>query len=90
MAFPRLSKFDVGQQVRVLDDLFNDGSFPDAPPEALLAPAGAVGEIVKAGMVVGTDTPIYLVEFEESRVVGCLEEEITPLSERSVAGVMRD
>lgn len=90
MDFPRLPKFDVGQQVRVRADLFNDGSFPDAPPNALLAPAGAVGEIVKAGMMVGTDTPIYLVEFEQSRVVGCLEEEIAPLSERSIAGVMRD
>jgi nitrogen fixation protein NifZ len=89
MDFPRLPKFDVGQKVRVLADLFNDGSFPDAPPNALLAPAGAVGEIVKAGMVVEAETPIYLVEFEQSRVIGCLEEEIAALDERSLAGVIR-
>jgi nitrogen fixation protein NifZ len=90
MDFPRLPKFDAGQRVRVLVDLFNDGSFPDAPQNALLAPAGAVGEIVKVGMMVEPETPIYLVEFEESRVIGCLEGEIATMDERSLAGVMRD
>lgn len=90
MNVPRLPKFQTGQQVRALADLLNDGSFPGAPPGALLAHAGADGEIVKIGAIVETDAPVYLVEFDGSRVVGCLEEEIGPLVERSLAGVMID
>lgn len=87
----RVPKFDQGEKVRVLADLYNDGSYPDAAPDALLAKAGAIGEIVKVGMHAETETPVYLVEFDGSRVVGCLEEEIVPLAEpRSRAGVLSD
>lgn len=72
-------KFDWGQRVRATIDLFNDGSYPDQPTDALLVSAGDAGEIVQVGSHVETDTPVYLVEFAEQRVVGCLEEEIAPL-----------
>jgi nitrogen fixation protein NifZ len=76
---PRLPKYQWGQRVRTVVDLRNDGSFPDAPAEALLVATGGSGEIVQVGTHTESNTPIYLVEFGESLVVGCLEEEIVPL-----------
>ena len=72
-------KYQRGQQVRVAVVLNNDGSHPAHDPDALLVPAGASGEIVKTGVHVESNTPVYMVEFSGIRhVVGCLEEEITP------------
>ena len=79
MIEPRLPKYQWGQRVKALIDLHNDGSFPDAPAEALLVGVGATGEIVQVGTHTESNTPIYLVEFGERLVVGCLEEEIVPL-----------
>ncbi|ABD89990.1 nitrogen fixation protein NifZ [Rhodopseudomonas palustris] len=69
-------KYQWGQRVKAAIDLFNDGSFPEQPEGALLVQTGDAGEIVKIGSHVETDTPVYLVEFGPSRVVGCLEDEI--------------
>jgi len=71
-------KYDWGMRVRATEDLVNDGSYPDQEPEALLVSAGAVGEIVQVGMHTESDTTIYLVEFSEKLVVGCLEDELEP------------
>jgi nitrogen fixation protein NifZ len=71
-------KFDWGRRVRAVTDLFNDGAFPDREPEELLVKAGEAGEIVQVGSHVETETTIYLVEFGEKLVIGCLEEEIEP------------
>jgi nitrogen fixation protein NifZ len=60
-------------------DLFNDGSYPEQPPQALLVPTGMMGEIVQVGTHTDSNTPIYLVEFDGKHVVGCLEEEISPV-----------
>lgn len=68
-------KFDYGQRVRATMDLVNDGSFPDAPEDALLVAAGAEGEIIKIGQHVDLNALVYLVEFGE-RVIGCFEAEI--------------
>lgn len=76
---PRLPKYQWGQKVKTLIDLYNDGSYPDVPEEALLVGLGATGEIVQVGTHTDTNTPIYLIEFNERLVVGCLEEEISPL-----------
>ena len=76
---PRLPKYQWGQRVKTLIDLVNDGSYPDAEPEALLVASGGLGEIVQVGSLTESNTPIYLVEFGEGQVVGCLEEEIAPL-----------
>ena len=72
-------KYQWGQRVRALIDLRNDGSFPDAPVDGLLVNIGDTGEIVQVGTHTEANVPIYLVEFGERLVVGCLEEEITPL-----------
>ncbi|KRR03703.1 nitrogen fixation protein NifZ [Bradyrhizobium jicamae] len=79
MIEPRLPKYQWGQRVKAAVDLVNDGSFPDAPANGLLVGAGGIGEIVKVGMQTEANVPIYVVEFCERLVVGCLEEEITML-----------
>ncbi len=73
------AKYEWGQRVRAIADLFNDGTHPGRAPEARLVKAGDRGEIVQVGAHVETETPIYLVEFAGSIVVGCLEEEIEPV-----------
>ncbi|MBC7103322.1 MAG: nitrogen fixation protein NifZ [Parvibaculum sp.] len=82
MIEPRFPIYQWGQRVVALIDLRNDGTFPEAPAEALLVPAGAAGEIVQVGTHTDSSTPIYLVEFGERLVVGCLEEEIVPIGQR--------
>jgi nitrogen fixation protein NifZ len=79
MIEPRLPRFQWGQRVKALVDLHNDGSFPDVALEALLVNVGDVGEIVQVGTHTEENLPVYLVEFGEHLVVGCLEEEILPL-----------
>jgi nitrogen fixation protein NifZ len=72
-AFPR---FQWGQRVRAVVDLYNDGSFPDVPAEALLVPVGGSGEVLQVGSHTEANRFVYMVEFEAGRVVGCFEEEI--------------
>jgi nitrogen fixation protein NifZ len=79
MIEPGALKFQWGQRVRAAADLFNDGSYPECAPDALLAGAGDVGEVVQTGTHVNSNLHIYLVEFGENRIVGCFEEEIAPL-----------
>jgi len=79
MIEPRIPRFQWGQRVKALVDLRNDGSFPDVDLEALLVNTGDVGEIVQVGTHTEANMPVYLVEFGERLVVGCLEEEILPL-----------
>ncbi len=76
MHIPEEPKFQWGQRVSAADNLFNDGSFPEQPEDALLVKAGDAGEIVQVGTHVESGTYIYLVEFGERLVVGCLEGEL--------------
>ncbi len=78
MIDPEAPKFQWGQRVRAMDDLFNDGSFPEQPAEALLVAAGDPGEVVQIGTHVESKSYVYLVEFAPNRVIGCLEHEISP------------
>lgn len=70
------ARFSWGQRVRALIDLHNDGSYPDVPQDALLAPAGSTGEVVQVGVEVESGVSVYLIEFGPGRVVGCLEHEL--------------
>jgi len=45
----------------------------------VLVPLGGIGEIVNVGAHTDSNTPVYLVEFGDHLVVGCLEEEIEPV-----------
>jgi nitrogen fixation protein NifZ len=76
MHIPEPPKFQWGQRVTAADNLFNDGSFPDQPMDALLVKAGGPGEIVQVGRHTESGVYIYLVEFGERLVVGCLEGEL--------------
>jgi len=81
--------YSWGMRVISLDDLFNDGSYPDSAEGELLIEMGAVGEIVNVGQMVDSGEPVYLVEFGKV-VVGCTEDEIAPapaglLSEQELA-----
>lgn len=74
----RAPKYQWGQKVLALVDLYNDGSYPEREAETLLVQQGIAGEIVQVGSHVESDTPVYMVEFPDGLVVGCLEEEIAP------------
>jgi nitrogen fixation protein NifZ len=74
---PREPAYAWGQRVIALDDLVNDGSYPERAVDALLAGRGAVGEIVNVGHAQELNEPVYLVEFDGC-VVGCLEIELAP------------
>jgi len=73
----RQPKFQWGQPVVALIDLVNDGSYPGAELNALLISEGTQGEIVQTGMHEESNTPVYLVEFQDGKVIGCLEPEIS-------------
>jgi hypothetical protein len=46
---PQAARYQWGQSVCAAVDLYNDGSLPDAPEDALLVVAGGPGEIVQVG-----------------------------------------
>jgi nitrogen fixation protein NifZ len=71
-------RYEWGQRVLATADLFNDGSYPDQPSEALLVQNGEAGEIVQVGQHTDSGTVVYLVEFALNRVVGCVEQELAP------------
>lgn len=76
---PAEPKYQWGQPVTAALDLYNDGSYPEQPVDALLVRAGDAGEIVQVGAHAETHTVIYLVDFNGKYVVGCLEEELNPV-----------
>ena len=73
----RAPAYAWGQRVIALDDLVNDGSYPDRPVDALRAARGAVGDVVNIGHAPVLNEPVYLVQFDGC-VVGCLEIELVP------------
>lgn len=81
---PRLPRYAQGWEVRAAIDLYNDGSLPDAPEDALLIAAGGPGEIVQVGRHEEANVPLYMVDFGLV-VLGCLEEEIAPADPLSAA-----
>lgn len=79
---PKAPSFAAGQRVVALCDLINDGSHPKQDPDALLVPAGSVGEVINVGHATEANEPIYLVEFDLVEfgdiVVGCTDDELAP------------
>ena len=72
------SRYEWGQRVRAAANLFNDGSYPEKPSEALLVQNGEAGDVVQVGRHTGSGSVVYMVEFARNRVVGCLERELEP------------
>lgn len=87
---PREPLYDWGTPVVAAEDLLNDGSHPGVPDDAILAPKGTPGTVVRVGHAPELNEPVYLVEFPGGVMVGCFEDEITPLGgpRRGVPGVM--
>jgi nitrogen fixation protein NifZ len=76
---PKDPKFQWGQPVMTIIDIINDGSYPDAPLDALLAAKDSKGEVVNIGVIADSGDPIYLVEFSDGKVIGLFEEEIASI-----------
>ena len=71
-----LPRWDYGDAVRVTRNVRNDGTFPGMNPGELLIRRGSIGHVVNVGTFL-QDQIIYSVHFlEDSRMVGCREEEL--------------
>lgn len=71
-----LYRFEDGDQVRVIRNVRNDGTYPGAPRGELLIKRGSIGYVVDMGTFL-VDQIIYAVHFLEADVVvGCREEEL--------------
>jgi nitrogen fixation protein NifZ len=71
-------RYDYGDQVRVVRNVRNDGTYPGLEVGAPLVRRGSVGYVVNVGTFL-QDQVIYSVHFmEEQRLVGCREEELIP------------
>jgi nitrogen fixation protein NifZ len=69
-------EYDYGDQVRLLRNIRNDGTFPGLDVGSLLAKRGSLGFVRDVGSFL-QDQIIYAVHFpEEGRLVGCREEEL--------------
>jgi nitrogen fixation protein NifZ len=68
--------FDYGEEVRVLRNVRNDGTYPGLPTGTLLIRRGSTGFVRDMGTFL-QDQIIYSVHFlAEDRLVGCREEEL--------------
>ena len=76
MMFEKWSKWDLGDSVRVIRNVRNDGTFGNAAMGDLLVRRGSVGTVVDIGTFL-QDHVIYSVHFlDADRIVGCREEEL--------------
>lgn len=79
-----LDQLESGDTVYAASHIYNDGSIPDLPEDALLAQPGTRGVIVETGHL--EDAPkrkVFLVRFEDAKLelgppTGCWPEELTP------------
>ncbi len=70
--------YEFGDEVRVLRNVRNDGTYPGEATGALLIRRGSTGFVRDVGTFL-QDQIIYTVHFLDSdRVVGCREEELQP------------
>lgn len=75
-----LPQFEYGDEVRLIRNVRNDGTYPGMAVGSLLIRRGAVGCVYDVGTYL-QDQLIYRVHFiEEGRTVGCREEELIPAS----------
>jgi nitrogen fixation protein NifZ len=79
------AKWDLGDAVRVMRNVRNDGTYPGEETGALLIRRGSVGHVVDVGTFL-QDQIIYSVHFlDAGRIVGCREEELLGADEPWVA-----
>jgi nitrogen fixation protein NifZ len=74
-------EFDYGDEVRVLRNVRNDGTYPGMDVGELLVRRGSVGYVRDRGTFL-QDQIIYSVHFmDQDRLVGCREEELQSASD---------
>ena len=74
-------RYDYGEQVRVIRNIRNDGTFAGVATGTLLIRRGSVGYVRGMGTFL-QDQVIYEVHFmDDDRVVGCRQEELIPASD---------
>lgn len=70
------TRWDIGDTLRVVRNVRNDGTWPGADTGALLVRRGSVGTVVDIGTFL-QDQVIYSLHFlDTDRIVGCREEEL--------------
>ena len=70
------TQWDLGDQVRLVRNVRNDGTYPGVDTGALLVRRGSLGAVVDIGTFL-QDQIIYSVHFiDDDRIVGCREEEL--------------
>ncbi len=71
-------RYEFGDEVRVVRNVRNDGTYPGEATGALLIRRGSTGFVRDVGTFL-QDQVIYTVHFlDRDRVVGCREEELQP------------
>lgn len=71
-------EYEFGDEVRVLRNVRNDGTFPGVPTGTLLIRRGSVGVVRDIGTFL-QDQIIYTVHFlDQDKMVGCRGEELQP------------
>ena len=76
-----ITRWDLGDDVRVIRNVRNDGTYPGAELGALLIRCGSTGTVIDVGTFL-MDQIIYTVHFLDiDRIVGCREEELIDAEE---------
>jgi len=76
-----LPKYEFGDEVRIVRNVRNDGTYPGMPTGQLLVRRGSTGFVMNVGTFL-QDQLIYTVNFLElNRIVGCREEELIDINE---------
>jgi nitrogen fixation protein NifZ len=71
-------RFEYGDEVRVVRNVRNDGTYPGLEIGAPLVKRGSVGHVMNVGTYL-QDQVIYSVHFlDDGMLVGCREEELIP------------
>ncbi|HHD75609.1 MAG TPA: nitrogen fixation protein NifZ [Campylobacterales bacterium] len=78
------AKFHVGQKVKLLEDIVNDGTYPHSPIGTLMMPKGSIGYIKTMGDFLQV-IRVYEVHFFGTEMpidaVGCREHELEAMEE---------
>ena len=79
------ARWSIGDSVRVVRNVRNDGTYPGVDTGTLLIRRGSVGTVIELGTFL-QDQIIYSVHFLEfDRIVGCREEELVDPGEFWIA-----
>ena len=79
--YTMLPKFEFGDEVRIVRNVRNDGTYPGLPIGALLIRRGSTGFVTNVGTFL-QDQLIYTVNFiDQNKIVGFREEELIGIAE---------